>query len=279
MKYRASNNNNSTDAGMFHRDIHIFTDDKIVNIYTCLLYLDDSYMQLIPKSHKEPHMTLCEAISMFKKRKLIKMKSGSILIFHSSMIHRGIFYKKQAHRRLIQQFDCVDKVEYPKIGHRILHTPCMNQCKVKQANFIENLNKIKKLSNIVNYIVYMNVSHGYSYNFNFTKKINKPNVLCISTETNQDRMVPRKGVWEPNNRYITNPELTLHDIDEKHLRSFIFYSHYLHTIILLLMIILIIIVVVCIIYNLAKNRKAIIKKKKYRKQKLILPKKKRKYQK
>lgn len=40
IKFRYSNNNNSTDASTFHSDIYNFTDDEIMPIYTCLCYFD-----------------------------------------------------------------------------------------------------------------------------------------------------------------------------------------------------------------------------------------------
>ena len=48
IKYRVSNSNNSSDAGAFHRDIHTY--DKTQPIYTCLAYLDESMLEIIPKS-------------------------------------------------------------------------------------------------------------------------------------------------------------------------------------------------------------------------------------
>ena len=33
MKYRASNNNNASDPGTFHRDLHNYSNNKLVNVY------------------------------------------------------------------------------------------------------------------------------------------------------------------------------------------------------------------------------------------------------
>ena len=51
IKYRVSNSNNSSDAGAFHRDIHTYNETQ--PIYTCLAYLDESMLEIIPKSHKQ----------------------------------------------------------------------------------------------------------------------------------------------------------------------------------------------------------------------------------
>jgi hypothetical protein len=38
IKFRYSNNNNSTDASTFHSDVYDFTNNEIMPIYTCLLF-------------------------------------------------------------------------------------------------------------------------------------------------------------------------------------------------------------------------------------------------
>lgn len=51
MKFRVSDNNNSADASVFHGDIIIQTNDT-KPIFTCLTYLDETIMEVIPGSHK-----------------------------------------------------------------------------------------------------------------------------------------------------------------------------------------------------------------------------------
>ena len=78
LKYRVSNNNNSSDAGIFHRDIHSYA--GVPEIYTCLTYLDESIMEIIVGSHKKISIPLMEAITYLKKRKKIKMKPDDIIV-------------------------------------------------------------------------------------------------------------------------------------------------------------------------------------------------------
>ena len=47
-----------------------------------------------------------------KNKKQIYMKQGDILIFHATLIHRGIFYTNQKERRLLQCFDCIPTDKY-----------------------------------------------------------------------------------------------------------------------------------------------------------------------
>ena len=49
---------------MFHRDIHLTEKVSTLEIYTCLLYLDDSWMEIIPGSHQEPVMTYLQAFKI-----------------------------------------------------------------------------------------------------------------------------------------------------------------------------------------------------------------------
>ena len=60
-KYRVSNNNNSTDAGSYHRDLQVHDKVRTPNVYT-VSYLDPGVMQLIPKSYQSPHMGYPEAV-------------------------------------------------------------------------------------------------------------------------------------------------------------------------------------------------------------------------
>ena len=44
VKFRLSNNNNSTDASTFHGDIYNKTNSEILPIYTCLCYFDEAQL-------------------------------------------------------------------------------------------------------------------------------------------------------------------------------------------------------------------------------------------
>jgi len=60
LKYRVSNNNKSSDAGSFHRDLHSYA--GVPEIYTCLTYLDESIMEIIVGSHKKVSIPIFETI-------------------------------------------------------------------------------------------------------------------------------------------------------------------------------------------------------------------------
>ena len=60
MKFRFSNNNNSTDASVFHSDVYNYTSEKEIPLYTALCYLDKAKMELIPNSHLKPNASPIE---------------------------------------------------------------------------------------------------------------------------------------------------------------------------------------------------------------------------
>ena len=162
MKFRISNNNNATDAGMFHRDIHNYSNTETTRIFSILSYLDGGYMELVPSSNNHKKMSIPQAIHFYQKRKRLFLNPGDVLIFDATIIHRGIFYKKQADRRLIQLFDCVFKEDFDHYMKTIVHVPCRDQCNGTMAENIMAMNKNKILSYIISPIVYLNTAIGYS---------------------------------------------------------------------------------------------------------------------
>lgn len=106
-KFRVSNNNNSVDAGAFHRDtMPVREGQSLIPVYTCLSYLDTTVMELIPGTHTNTHMSYAEALVTYPKSIRITLNPGDILIFNSSLIHRGVFTERLPQRRLIQVFNC-----------------------------------------------------------------------------------------------------------------------------------------------------------------------------
>ena len=111
VKFRLSNNNNSTDASTFHGDIYNNTNSELLPIYTCLCYFDDAQLEIIPGSHK--FNNIGSSIESYNKKITINIRRGDILIFHSNIHHRGINYNKTENRRLLQVFEVFpDKQTY-----------------------------------------------------------------------------------------------------------------------------------------------------------------------
>lgn len=246
LKYRVSNNNNSSDAGSFHRDVHSYA--GVPEIYTCLTYLDESMMEIIVGSHKKVSIPIFETIKYLKKRKKIKMNPGDILLFNSALIHRGLFYKSNnKNRRIIQLFDCVEDKEY--YSESIMHVPCRDQCNNDFANFNIKLHKMNSLSELLNTHGLLTTFTGYGVRYNGLKYLtDDKKIKYLSTEANMKRYEgkEKEDMFLDTNIYIMNgyKEKNM-DIDKR--SNFFFYEYNLTIILITLLIVIVssILFVVC----------------------------------
>jgi len=244
IKFRISNNNNSTDAGMFHRDIHNYSNTETTRIFSILSYLDGGYMELVPGSNNFKNMSVPQAISFYKRRKMLYLNPGDVLIFDATIIHRGIFYKKQENRRLIQLFGCVFNEDFDYYMKTIVHVPCRDQCNGTMSENIMKLNKNKILSYFVSPIVYLNTAIGYS-KMGQTPFVEKK-LHYISTETNQARTYNIEDKFVKNNSYVINIE-GINDIDKENRIIFMFLSFTLNYIIMFVILVVIILVLILLL--------------------------------
>lgn len=165
LKYRFSNSQNSKDAAMFHGDVYNFADNNIMPIYTGLIYFDDAFMEIIPKSHIKNNLSTKE---LYERRKKIKMSSGDILVFHANIHHRGIFYEsKSKNRRLLQVFEIFpDKKTWDIYYPNFLSVLTGQTFIINNINFIsETISKHKNLNNIVTYLHYWLLNNELQYKF------------------------------------------------------------------------------------------------------------------
>lgn len=108
-KLRISNNNNHTDASFFHRDVIYYphgSNQQSPMIYTCLYYVDPGVIEIIPGSDR--YTSREPTKSVFETRQRYEIPASSLVIFRSTLLHRGCFQKERMNqpRRLIQLFDC-----------------------------------------------------------------------------------------------------------------------------------------------------------------------------
>jgi hypothetical protein len=126
-KYRVSDNNNSVDASAFHRDIFPINGAGAGGappVYTVLTYFDKTVMEVIPGSHNETEMSYWHALQRFSDAERLTIEPGDMLIFHATLLHRGIFTEKQAHRRVLQVFDCFPSNDvFQQYNEKICHIP------------------------------------------------------------------------------------------------------------------------------------------------------------
>jgi len=180
-KFRLSNHNNSKDASLFHGDIYNNTKSELLNIYTCLCYFDDAQMELIPGSHKYNNPGF--SIESYNKKKIIEVKRGDILIFHSNIHHRGINYYKTENRRVLQVFRVFpDKETYEREVSKLVIV------KTNESTFIKNfidpiMVEIVKSSTIMGIITF------FHYILRYNDLLYKITLIDLSPSDKKDRYV------------------------------------------------------------------------------------------
>lgn len=256
VKYRASNNNNSTDAGIFHRDLHNYDDNmnKPVQIYTCLSYLDPSDMELIPGSHVIHNISFLPALEQLNRIKKVSMEPGDILVINAMTIHRGVFNDKSIgkNRRLIQYFDVIDESR-EDLHDKILHARCNDSCNNTSSNIFKTMNSTILIGDIINFIGYFNVANGYGYKYKFLDKINEKGILYLSPEASQDRIAEGVTGWGENNMYVTLEKTR--DLKPEDTWIFRKYSFVFGTVDLIVRTIMILIVCILIIRHIKNKQK------------------------
>ena len=224
--------------------------------YPILLLANNTIQQLnitsVTGTNNKRSMSIIDALNTFSDRIDNVLEPGDVLMFDATTIHRGIFYKKQKHRRLIQLFDCVFDYDYDYYLRTILHVPCRNDCSTNISSILIKLNKNKKFSNLVNYLVYLNTAIGYSKLGN--SLFSDEEFEYISTESNQTRINnPIKDKFERNNQYVINIK-GVENIKEENRSIFMFISFTINYLIILIVSILLI----YILFLLASKIKYII---------------------
>jgi hypothetical protein len=221
LKFRVSNNNNSIDAGGFHRDVVCLKTWRPV--MTCLTYFDDTTMEIIEGSHKLRNLTYCESTDLLKNnRKLIKMKAGDILLFYATVLHRGVFTGKVPNRRLIQIFDCFEN------NNNYINELVSALGKENRNEMMITMNKFKISSEIFSLFSYYNFISGTTEKEDtcFSNKI-KYNMISSEGLCKRWKYIPYNGTPQPINKYIMNPNKYIDNILTEKQREKWFYLFYI----------------------------------------------------
>lgn len=220
LKYRASDNNNSSDAGSIHRDIfvrHMVNEkeaDQIASIpvYTCLCYLDRTVMELVPGSHRQAQMSFGQAWDRYwGNRQRVTISPGDLLIMHSTLLHRGIFTERLPHRRLIQVFEVFPSEEIKNwYLPNILHVP--SNSSLKTSEFALYIHKNVVLTGIVSFFSFFLAATGHDPDYRNTNDnaavVAATQHQFYSSEGTQPRLIPNpKNTWQPGNHYILRENL------------------------------------------------------------------------
>ena len=68
-------------------------------------------MEVIESSHKLRNLGIIESTKLLRNNtKQVKLKSGDVMVFYATLLHRGIFTNTNSpNRRLVQVFNCFEK--------------------------------------------------------------------------------------------------------------------------------------------------------------------------
>lgn len=224
IKFRLSNNNNSSDASIFHRDIIPQTNQLVYQPFTCLTYLDSSEMYVIPESHKTlASDSFMDHSMIYTTRKKIHMNPGDILLFYSTLIHCGIFTNVVSNRRLLQVFEVFPTTEQLDDSlHNSLHV----KGHTLLSNLMINISKNELLISSMSFASFINSFSGYG-------SMGFKHISYLSSEGMRPRL-EISGKAQDLNYYIMNKKTN--DMDP----SFYYYlvCFYKYYIIFVLMIVL-----------------------------------------
>ena len=192
--------------------------------FTCLTYLDTTCMEVIPGSHRRPHMKLWEAVSQFGSRVRLSLRVSDVLLFHSCLLHRGIFTERLPHRRLIQVFEVFpSKALYECYGTQVVHIPS-SMSSEKASSVLEWV--YESTAMVATWFGYLNAATGYGYSSSDSSANSDETsqrttrALLYSSEGTRPRLIPRHRsqikvanspspldigpIWQPGNHYILN---------------------------------------------------------------------------
>lgn len=217
IKYRVSDNNNSADASVFHRDI-IMQHSNLIPVFTCLTYMDETTMEIIPGSHKAFKL---------KKRK-ITMYPGDLMVFYSTLMHRGIFTENLPHRRLIQVFEvCRTPQELDYFLKHSVHVPADEM----YSDFMIWVSKTPILNFIPNTLSYLNSSFGYG-------NMGYENIEFFSSEGLRGRLPV--GSHEINKYVLNHPTIDIPESDRLKFKFVCYWRQYIFCTLIIVWIIYII---------------------------------------
>ena len=230
-KFRFSNNNNSSDASTFHGDIYNFTNENIVNFYTCLYYFDDAYLEIIPESHRKDYLIKNSSHSSYKNIKKIFIKSGTFVIFHANIHHRGVGFTK-GNRRLLQIFDvCLNTNDYKK------YLPKLVIVRTYDSYFVKYMTKYAKKfftnndSKSLIYLHYFLVYYDLQYKVGF--------MADLSPNEKKNKLISYESAKRINYNECNIKETNVNIICDKNMNNcgpgyFYFYCYIIYWIVTLL---------------------------------------------
>lgn len=245
IKFRISDNNNSSDASTFHRDIIAQKEDLLIPSYTCLSYLDSAVMEIVPKSHLKLFAKIGELYNLYKSKVRLIMEPGDILLFNSTMLHRGVFTENNKTRKLIQVFEVFpNKDLLMEYKDKFVHVTA----KEDYSYVMQFFSKFNISDTISNWIGYINSATGYGI---LPKKyLPVDDIYFLSSEGLRGREEIKEGVIQTNNRYVIKYEtINLEDKYKLYFNNYCYNKKFVYTILFLFTLLLVIIYITYLLYK------------------------------
>jgi len=169
-KYRVSNHENKIDASFLHNDVkNISRTNTHIPCHTVLLYADKGRLQLIPKSHRKTHISLIHATYDLSNIITVDIEPGDLLVFNASLMHRGIFFNTEDHRRLMQIFEVYPNQETFKKFATKVDTSYVNKSNTLKT--LQNVNRQTSTQPLINEVT--NILMYYNYRLGNQPQFNK----------------------------------------------------------------------------------------------------------
>lgn len=156
-------------------------------------------MELIPGSHATRSYPYIKALTFMDSAISITIKPYDILVFHSCLLHRGIFTSKQPHRRLLQVFEVYTSKE--QLIYEVPHTLHIPGDET-HSSFMITISKHNNIfSKLFHYAGYLNAATGYSSS---RPRCVPSHIVYLSSEGLRGRLEVVPNTWQPINKYIIN---------------------------------------------------------------------------
>lgn len=178
----------------FRRNLEIKNEQDRVPIYTILTFLDGGNIEVFPGTNKKSVYNNFKLTRDFEMIKRIKLNSGDVIIFESTLIHR---IKLLNTRTYIQLFDTVLESDIDYYLEHILHVPCL------EDSFFNNSFDTGFLNQICDRVLFINSTLGNNkLPIHFITDYE--DIRYISQDYNKSHIEIKNNEFQEANVYIFN---------------------------------------------------------------------------
>jgi len=191
---------------MFHRDIICYDPEKrTYPIFTFISYLDSTVMEVVPNSHNKHTMNTLQALkARYYECEQVILKPGDLLLFRSTLVHRGVFTQSDSpHRRILQIFDLYPTEEmYHTYAPRVLQIK--NIPSPAYSKFMIKLSKVKLGIEVLDLFSSLNAASGYGFNSKPMAQTGMEKLGFTYTSATHKALPEdaEQNSWQPNNLHV-----------------------------------------------------------------------------